>query len=317
MTLRDRVRAVVDSSWFTRFIVGVIVVNAIGLGLETSPNLMAGYGTLIHTIDLIAIGIFVVELVVKLYAYRLDFFRDPWNWFDIVVVGVALVPTAEGFAVLRALRIMRALRLISQVPSMRRVVGALLSAIPGLLSILGLLLLVLYTGAVVGVQLFRDAAPQDFGSVSSSLFTMFEVMTLEGWQDIADPVMDVYPAAWVFFIGYIVVTSFIVLNLLLAVLVGTMEVQLSAERWKEDQDLEAAQHDMVMAELRVLRAELAELRGMRLDTAAGSTPAALAPAGPVPEGIAPAGPTPNGDGRPRAVPPTRRNRRRRAMRRRR
>ncbi|APU17038.1 MULTISPECIES: ion transporter [Actinoalloteichus] len=311
MTNRDRVRAVVDSPWFTRFIVGVIVVNAIGLGLETSPSLMAGYGTLIHTIDMIALGIFVVELTARLYAYRLDFFRDPWNWFDIVVVSIALVPATEGFAVLRALRIMRALRLISQVPSMRRVVGALLSAIPGLLSILALLLLVLYTGAVVGVQLFRDAAPEHFGDLGSSLFTLFEVMTLEGWQDIADPVMAVHPAAWVFFVGYIVVTSFIVLNLLLAVLVSTMEVQLSAERWKEDQDIEAAQHNLVMAELRILRTQLAELRGVQPGTSNGSTSG----------GVESTGTTPDGNGRPtaaapKAAAPTKKGRRRRSPRRR-
>ncbi|AOS65175.1 ion transporter [Actinoalloteichus hymeniacidonis] len=273
MTNRDRVRAVVDSAWFTRVVVGVIVINAICLGLETSPSLMSDYGTLIHGIDVAAVVFFVVEISARLFAYRLDFFRDPWNWFDLIVVGFALVPSTESFAVLRALRIMRALRLISQVPSMRRVVGALLGAIPGLLSILALLLLVLYSSAVVGVQLFREGAPEDFGNLSSSLFTLFEVMTLEGWQDIADPVMDVYPASWIFFVGYIVVTAYIVLNLLLAVLVSTMEVQLSAERWKEDQDLEAAQHNLVMAELRAVRSELAELRAATPGAANGADPA--------------------------------------------
>ncbi|ASO22223.1 voltage-gated sodium channel [Actinoalloteichus hoggarensis] len=260
MTSRERVRAVVDARWFNRFIIGVIVVNTIGLGLETSPDLMASHGTLIHTVDMTAIGIFIVELAAKFYAYRLRFFRDPWNWFDTVVVGVALVPAGETFAVLRALRIMRALRLISQVPSMRRVVTALLSAIPGLLSILGLLLLVLYTSAVVGVQLFRDAAPDLFGDLTTSLFTLFAVMTMEGWQGIAEEVMAVYPAAWVFFIGYIVVTAFIVLNLLIAVLVSTMENQLSAERWEEDQSIEAVQHARVMEELRMLHDRLDEVQ---------------------------------------------------------
>lgn len=256
---RARVRRIVDAPWFSRFVIVVIVVNAVDLGVvaATGPHDPA-YGVA-RVVDVAAVAVFTAEMVLKLVAYGRVFFRDPWSVFDLLVVAVALVPATEIFSVLRALRILRALRLVSAVPSMRRVVSALLSAIPGLLSILGLVVLVLYTGAVIGVHLFADVSAY-FGTLSRALYTMFKLLTVEGWPDISDAVLARHPAGWIFFVVYIVICAFIMLNLLIGVIVSTMERDLNADRWAEDQEVEEAQHHAVMAELRELRAEIAELR---------------------------------------------------------
>ena len=256
---RARLRRFVDAPAFQRFVIVVIIANAVDLGVVTSVGPHAPGAGVARAFDSVAVAIFTVEMVLKLAAYRRDFFRDPWNLFDLVIVAVALVPVTETFSVLRALRILRALRLVSALPSMRRVVSALLSAIPGLLSILGLVVLVLYTGAVIGVRLFSDVSAY-FGTMGRALYTMFQLLTVESWPDVSDAVLAHHPAGWIFFVIYIVICAFIMLNLLIGVIVSTMERELNADRWAADQEVEAAQHDEVIRELRELRAELAALR---------------------------------------------------------
>ena len=250
----------VESSRFQNFIIAVIVVNAIALGLETSPSVMAEAGPLLMLIDRVALAIFVVEIVLKLIVFRLRFFDSGWNVFDFLVVGITVAPVGEGFAVLRSLRILRALRLISVVPSMRRVVNALLKAIPGMGSVVTLLLLVFYVGAVMTTKLFGTAFPEWFGTIGASFYTLFQVMTLESWSmGIARPVMEAFPFAWVFFIVFILLTSFAVLNLFIAVVVDAMNT-VEHEEQEETRSLVTADHDVVLAELKALRAELVELR---------------------------------------------------------
>jgi voltage-gated sodium channel len=127
-----------------RAIMALIIINAIILGLETVPSVMASYGEILLTIDKIILGVFVIEILLRIIAHRLRFFRDPWSIFDFAVVGIALVPSSGPFAVLRALRVLRVLRILTIVPSMRRVVGALLDSIPGLGSIALVLMLLYY-----------------------------------------------------------------------------------------------------------------------------------------------------------------------------
>ena len=252
-----RLRTFVDDLWFTRVITALIVLNALVLGAETSPELVASFGHVLHAVDRVALVAFVVELVLRFWAYGTDFFRDPWNWFDTVVVGITLLPAASGaFSVMRALRVVRVLRLVSVVPSMRRVVTALLSALPGMASITALLGLVLYVSGIIATKLFSEVAPEHFGDLGASLFTLFQVMTGDAWSDVSRAVMEQLPYAWVFFIGFLVVTSFTVLNLFIAVAVSAMENQVSAERDREEL---AATVD-VLAEIRGLRAELQVLR---------------------------------------------------------
>ncbi len=254
------IRSLVESQRFQRFIIVVIVINAITLGLETSPAAMSAAGGLLFALDRIALAIFVVEIALKLVAYRHNFFRDGWNVFDFLVVGITLAPVGEGLSVLRALRILRALRLISVVPSMRKVVNALLKAIPGMTSVLTLLLLVFYVAAVMSTKLFGAAFPEWFGSIGASFYTLFQVMTLESWSmGIVRPVMEVYPAAWLFFIVFILLTTFAVLNLFIAIVVDAMSVTEHREG-EETRRLVNVDHEELMGELRALRSEIAQLR---------------------------------------------------------
>ena len=253
MSARERVRELVDAPGFQRAVVAVIVINAIALGCETSPRLVALHGDLLHALDRVALAVFVVEIALRWYARGTRFLRDPWNLFDTAIVGVALVPATGAFGVLRTLRIFRALRLISAIPSMRRVVSALLSAVPGMSSIAALLGLIVYVGAVVATKLFSGVAPEYFGDLGNSLFTLFQVMTGEAWSDVAREVMDKVPFAWVFFVAYIAVTTFTVLNLFIAVAVSAMEAQVAAEREPDPTT------QQLLGEVRELRGELRQL----------------------------------------------------------
>jgi voltage-gated sodium channel len=228
--LTEKLRTVIESQGFQSFITGVIIVNAATIGLETSKSAMAAVGGVLFVLDLAALAIFIIEISAKLFVYRLSFFRNPWNVFDFTIVAVALVPAGEGISVLRALRILRALRLISMVPQMRLVVQALLSAIPAMGSVIALLALIFYVAAVMATKLFGADFPEWFGTVGASLYTLFQIMTLESWSmGIARPVMEVHPYAWAFFVPFILIITFAVLNLFIAIVVNAMANAAAAE----------------------------------------------------------------------------------------
>ncbi|WP_055478420.1 ion transporter [Sphaerimonospora mesophila] len=264
---RERLRTVVDAPAFQRTVIAVITLNGITLGLESSADPTGRYSTAFFLIDHAITAIFVVEMVLRISAKGKAFFRDPWSWFDLIVVGAALVPASQSMSILRLFRFLRVLRLVSVVPNMRRVVSALFTAIPGLASILVLLLLLLYVAAVIGERLFREAAPQHFGNLGKSLFTMFTVLTVENWPQVAEDVMATEPLAWVFFAGFIVVSAFFVLNLLIGVIVSAMEQEVNAVRWEEDQALELEQHIAVMKEIRALNEKIDRLAAVLPDPA--------------------------------------------------
>ncbi|WP_296417642.1 ion transporter [Pseudooctadecabacter sp.] len=224
MTLRDRVTAIVENPQFQRFIIGVIIFNAVLLGLETSDTVMGAAGGLILMLDALCLYIFVAEIILKLFAYRFAFFRSGWNIFDFAIVGIALVPAAQSFSVLRALRILRVLRVISATPSLRRVVEGFLTALPGMGSVFMLMSLIFYIGSVMATKLFGDAFPEWFGSLGASAYSLFQIMTLESWSmGIVRPVMEQFPYAWAFFVPFIMVTTFAVVNLLVGLIVNSMQ----------------------------------------------------------------------------------------------
>ncbi|WP_049569415.1 ion transporter [Nonomuraea sp. SBT364] len=258
--MRERTRAFLAHRRFQRFIVAVILINAATLGLETVPSVVERYGDLLTVVDHVALYIFVAELAAKVYAERLDFPRDPWNIFDTVIVAIALAPATGGLSVLRSLRILRALRLLSVVPSLRRVVSALLRAMPGMSSIVLLLSLVLYVAAVLATKLYGNTAPERFGTLPTSLFTLFQTMTGDDWGNIAREVMTRHPTAWIFFTIFILVCTFVVLNLFMAVVVSAMDEESAAEL-AELEDVSAASTQRILDELTALRQEVAELRG--------------------------------------------------------
>lgn len=240
---RQRLAKFLEAPLFQRSIIILIFLNAVTLGLEALPTVKAAYGTILLAFDSLALGIFTLELALRLYAYRLSFFKGAWNWFDFIIVTVSLIPANEGMAVLRALRILRALRLVSAVPSMRRVVEALLGAMPGMASIIGLLSLILYISAVMATKLFATTAPQYFGDLWLSLFTMFQIMTMEAWAEITRQIMATQPMAWIFFVIYILISTFAVLNLFIAVVVNAMQENFAADNKKEQAKHDKQQHD--------------------------------------------------------------------------
>ena len=254
----------IESPRVQHFIIALILINAVLLGLETSASVMNEWGAFILAIDKMILMIFVVEIVLRLYVYRLKFWRDPWSIFDFSVVAIALIPASGPFAVLRALRVLRVLRLLTMVPSMRRVVGALLSAVPGLGSIGVMLLIFYYVFAVIATNLFGNTYPEWFGGLGNSFYTLFQIMTLESWSmGIVRPIMETYPYAWMFFVPFIMVATFTMLNLFIAIIVSAMQ-SYSAEEHEEtvralektQQNIELDLHD----EMQSLRLELRELK---------------------------------------------------------
>lgn len=224
MKTRQSLQVFIEHPWVTRTIVALIIINAAILGMETSPDIMNAVGVYLMMLDRFILGLFVIELVIRLWVYRAQFWKDPWCVFDFIVVTLALVPASGPFAVLRALRVLRVLRLLTMIPSMRRVVGALLAAIPGLGSIAIMLMVVYYVFAVIATNLFAEAYPLWFGTLGRSLYTLFQIMTLESWSmGISRPVMETFPYAWAFFIPFILIATFTMLNLFIAIIVNAMQ----------------------------------------------------------------------------------------------
>lgn len=236
---RKSVNDFVISKTVQNVILVVIVINAIVLGLETVHSLMQNYGATLHLLDKICLWIFIVEIALKLYGQGLGFFRSAWNVFDFVIVGIALIPGADGLAVLRALRVLRVLRLISIVPSLRRVVDALVRAVPGIASIAALLGIIFYVGAVMATMLFGKNFPAEYGDLGSTLFSLFQIMTLDGWSDQVRRVMTVDPWAPAFFVPFVLISALTVLNLFIAVIVDAMQgLDASNEHAAEEHDAE-------------------------------------------------------------------------------
>jgi voltage-gated sodium channel len=263
-TLHAWLRSIVDHPRTERVVMSLIIVNAVILGLETSKSAMASFGWLLEILDHIILAVFVVEITARIIVHRWAFFRDPWSVFDFIVIGIALVPTTESLSVLRALRVLRVLRLITAIPTLRRVVAGLLASLPGMGSIVFLIGLLYYVFAVMATKLFGDDNPNLFGNLGESLFTLFTVMTLEGWvNDVAKPVMEKHPYAWLFFVSFIVITTFMVLNLFIGVVVNAMQSEaekaMTVER-EAEREMIQEEAAPILAEVKRLRAEVAELR---------------------------------------------------------
>lgn len=260
LTLRQKASILVRHPWFNKTIITLIVINAITLGIETSHNIMEEVGTSLRMVDRFILTVFVIEILLRIYAEGWRFFKNPWNIFDFFVVGVALLPAYEIFSIFRTLRILRALRIVSTIPSMRRVVAGLLRALPGISSIIVLMLLIFYVAAVMATKLFGEGSPEKFGTLGETMYTLFQVMTLEGWsEDVVRPLMEIYPYAWLYFVVFILVTSFALLNLFIGVIVNAMQhgqMGQLLESQEEQTDLE----EKVLREVREIRKEIQDLK---------------------------------------------------------
>ena len=259
-SIRQRLKAFIENSTIQRILLALILINAVILGLETSPEVMATAGSFLIALDKAILAVFVIELTIRLLVHRLAFFKDGWNVFDFIVVGIALVPASGPFAVLRALRVLRVLRVLTFVPSMKKIVGALVKSLNGMLSIAMVLGLVYYVAAVMVTKLFGEAFPEWFGSLGASLYTLFQVMTLESWSmGIARPVMETFPYAWAFFVPFILIATFTMLNLFIAVIVNAVQTIHDDEN-KEELDAEKATQQQLLEQMQQLQLELKALR---------------------------------------------------------
>ena len=253
--MRDTVADILSRPKVRYFILGVIMFNAVILGLETSGRVTANFGGLIEVLDTLCLTTFVIEIAAKLFAHRAGFFRDGWNIFDFVIVGVALVPAAEAISVLRAMRILRVLRVLSAAPSLRRVVEGFVRALPGMGSVFLLMAIIFYIGSVMATKLFGQDFPDWFGTLGLSAYSLFQIMTLESWSmGIVRPVMEVTPYAWAFFVPFIMVTTFAVVNLVVGLIVNSM--QEATEEEASDQTDEYREE--VLKRLAAIEARLSE-----------------------------------------------------------
>jgi voltage-gated sodium channel len=249
------IKKLVDASWFQHSIITLIVLNGITMGMETSPTIMATYGSLIDYFNAFVLTVFTIEIALRIYVYRTSFFKDPWSLFDFTIVAIALVPAGEGLEIIRVLRVLRLFRLITVIPQMRKVVSALVAVIPGMLSIAGVLTLFFYVFAIMATQLYAQSFPQWFGSLGESFYTLFQIMTLESWSmGIVRPVMEVHPYAWIFFVPFIFIATFIMVNLIIAIVIDAM----SAITQEESEESE----DKTIKEIEALRKEIGELKAL-------------------------------------------------------
>ena len=255
--MQEKIKNLVESNKFQIAIIAIIIVNAIILGLETSKYVKSNYGSLVGFIDNFILIIFVVEISLRLYAYRWRFFLRPWSLFDFCIILIALAPTAGPFAALRALRVLRVLRLVSSIPSMRKVIEGLVTAIPGIISVSSIIMIFFYIFAVIGTHLYGQSFPQWFGDLGKTMFTLFQVMTLESWSmGIVRPIMEQHPSAWLFFIMYILVTTFTMLNLFIAIIVNAMHVGDEASAREDREDIK----ESLMKEIKDLKKIVQKLK---------------------------------------------------------
>jgi voltage-gated sodium channel len=259
-SIRQSLKTVMENSTIQRILLALILINAVILGLETSPEVMTIAGSFLMALDKVILAVFVIELGIRLLVHRLAFFKDGWSVFDFIVVGIALVPASGPFAVLRALRVLRVLRVLTFVPSMKKIVGALIKSLNGMLSIAMVLGLVYYVAAVMVTKLFGEAFPEWFGSLGASLYTLFQVMTLESWSmGIARPVMEAFPYAWAFFVPFILIATFTMLNLFIAVIVNAVQTMHDDDN-KEELYAEKLTQQQLLEQMQQLQLELQALR---------------------------------------------------------
>ena len=258
--MNTKIKNFVESNFFSKFIIYLIVLNGITMGLETSKSFMSSFGDYALIFNQIVITIFTIEILLRIYVHRVSFFKDPWSIFDFLVVGISLIPASAGFEIIRVLRVLRLFRLITAVPQMRKIVSALISVIPGMLSVIALMTLFFYIFAIMATQLFSEKFPEWFGTLGESFYTLFQIMTLESWSmGIVRPVMEVYPYAWIFFVPFIFVVTFVMINLVVAIIVDAMAIL----NQKEEEHIleEVHSHESHMNdEIKKLRTEIGELK---------------------------------------------------------
>jgi len=271
--MKDLARRIVEARWFEPWMIGLILFNAILIGLETSHELVAGYGSWLHLGNDIILAIFIVEAVLKLTAVAPRFalyFGNGWNLFDFSIVVLSLVPVTEAFAlVARLIRVLRVLRLVSAVPQLRLIVATLVRSIPSMGHVIMLMSIIFYIYAVIGFHLFHEHDAEHWGTLGASLLTLFGIVTLEGWVQVMETALQVHAWAWIYFVSFVLIGTFVMLNLFIAVVINNLDASKAAELEELRQPVT---HDEVLRELRRTRDALAALESRLEILGAGSVP---------------------------------------------
>jgi voltage-gated sodium channel len=261
----NSVERFLESQYVHEFLALLVCINGIVLGLETSQTIMASFGAYLHWIDHGILYLFLAELIIRVAASGFRFLKSGWNLFDAFVIIIAFIPSAGPLSILRALRIFRVMRLISLFPQMRVVVSATISAVPGILSVAGILSLAFYTSAVIACTLFRDTNPEYFGTLGQTMFSLFQLMIVDEWGNIVRPIMKVHPYAHCFFIPFMIIMAFIILNLFFGLIVNAMQIAAEEENKNaEREEIKRNAHDLgvtlgqIQTELKHIKKSLAE-----------------------------------------------------------
>ncbi len=259
-TLQQSIKNLVIHQNFQNFIMVLIILNGITMGLETSKEYALNYAGFFELFNTFVITVFTLEIMLRIFVYRGAFFKDAWSIFDFVIVAISLVPASAGFEIFRILRVLRLFRLMTVVPQMRKIISALLSVIPGIASIAGLLSLFFYIFAIMSTQLYGETFPQWFGTLGESFYTLFQIMTLESWSmGIVRPIMEIHPFAWVFFVPFIFFSTFIIVNLIIAIVVDAMNEMNTEEEEHITQEIQSSD-EHIGKELQSLKIEIQELK---------------------------------------------------------
>ncbi len=246
--MRHAIKTTVDSPLFQGVVLGLILVNAVILGAETMAPVREALGPAISAVDRALISAFAFEILLRITAYGPAYFRNGWNIFDFLIVAASLTAATSGFAAIRAFRVLRVLRVVTVIPRMRVVVSALLDAIPGIASVGVVIVLIVYVFAVIAANLYGQDHETLFGDVFAAMYTLFQVMTLEGWPDIAATVAKTHPNSWIFFLTFVLIATFTMLNLFVAIVVRVVEED--SDPWIDD----------IVRQNEEIKAELAEIR---------------------------------------------------------
>lgn len=257
---RDWAHRLTHSHPFEYFIIGLILANAVILGLETMPQVMDGYARWLNWGQRVTLWVFIAEAALKMYAVspRVDrYFRDGWNVFDFSIVVFSLVPATGGFAIIaRMARLMRLMRLVSMVPELRLIVATLVRSIPSMVHIVILMSLMVYVYAIIGHQLFSEHDPEHWRNLGISVLSLFRILTLEDWTDIMYKAMEYHPLTWMYFVSFVVFGTFVVINLFIAVVINNLDEAKQEKLRKLEQ---APTADSLLSELRATQQSLRRL----------------------------------------------------------
>jgi voltage-gated sodium channel len=264
--MKTQAKQIVEARWFEPVMIGLILFNGVLIGLETSKTIVESYGDWLHLGNDVILGVFIIEVILKLAAVAPRFglyFRNGWNLFDFSVVLLSLIPATGEFAlVARLVRVLRVLRLISTVPQLRLIVATLVRSIPSMGHVILLMSIVFYIYAVTGFHLFHEHDAEHWGTLGAALLTLFQMVTLEGWVDVMDTAMEAHPWSWIYFVSFVLIGTFVMLNLFIAVVINNLDASKAAEL---EELRDPVTHEEVLQELKRTRDALADLQ-RRLET---------------------------------------------------